>query len=59
TSSGSKLPAFGYLDITYSPDGTWSGTIHSPPEELTLADCGSKQQAAGSICQLGSGVEAQ
>ncbi|MEM7353452.1 MAG: metallophosphoesterase, partial [Acidobacteriota bacterium] len=43
TSSGSKLPAFGYLDITYSPDGTWSGTIHSPPEELTLADCGSKQ----------------
>ncbi len=56
TADGKELPAFGYLDIALDDDGTWSGTIHSPPEGLTMAECGSKQQAAGSVCQLASGV---
>lgn len=57
--NGEQLPAFGYLDITYSPDGSWSGIVHSPPAGLTLATCGSEQQAAGAVCQLGPGVEAR
>jgi hypothetical protein len=59
TSDGKSLPAFGYLEITYKADGSWSGTLHSPPEKLTLAECGSQQQAGGSVCGLGSGVSAQ
>lgn len=59
TSDGTTLPAFGYLDLTLQADGTWSGTIQSPPEGLTMAECGSKQQDAGSVCQLASGVVVQ
>ncbi|MCP3960147.1 MAG: hypothetical protein GY719_20065 [bacterium] len=58
-SGGKALPAFGYLEIAYAKDGTWKGSIHSPPEGLTLAECGTKQQAGGSVCKLGSGVSAE
>lgn len=58
-SSGKALPAFGYLDITYQDNGTWSGVLQSPPEGLTLANCGTAQQAEGSVCQLASGVKAK
>ena len=59
TADGKELPAFGYLDITRDVDDTWSGTVRSPPEGLTLAECGSKQQAAGSVCRLAPGVVAK
>ena len=59
TAGGKEKPAFGYLAITYGEDGTWSGTIQSPPESLTMADCGTELQAAGSVCKLGSGVAAK
>ena len=58
-SGGKSLPAFGYLEIAYGADGTWSGTIHSPPEGLTLAECGTQQQSGGSVCELGTGVSAK
>lgn len=51
--------AFGFLDIQFNADGTWSGTLHDPAEELTLARCGSEQAAAGQVCELSPGVVAE
>lgn len=59
SNNGKLQPAFGYLDVTYQADGTWSGVLHSPPEGFTLANCGSELEAKGSVCVLGSGVKAE
>ncbi len=57
TLAGKSVPAFGYLDVSYSADG-WSGEIQTLAG-TPIAVCGSEQQARGSVCELAPGVEVQ
>ena len=47
-----KVPAFGFLEITYSPDGTWKGSLANVQRGVELAGCGSQKAAAGSVCEF-------
>ena len=48
--------AFGYLDIVYSDNGGWKGTLIYPPGGFSIADCGSKQALAGSVCEFSKDI---
>lgn len=47
-----KVPAYGFLEITYSPDGSWQGSVENVQRGVELASCGSRKAAAGSVCEF-------
>ncbi len=48
--------AFGYLNVTLGPNGSWLGFLEYPAEKLAWASCGSALAAAGGVCQLAAGI---
>ena len=50
--SDQKVPAYGFLEITYSPDGSWQGSLENLQRGVELASCGSQKAAAGSVCEF-------
>ncbi len=56
TTSNGSLSGHGFLDVSYQPDGTWSGKIVSTSPDVVLATCGSAQAQAGAVCTLAEGV---
>ena len=53
--SGLSMNEFGYLDLFLETNGDWKGDVinpQMPPDSQVLAECGTAQLQAGSICQL-------
>jgi hypothetical protein len=56
TAGGSSVAAYGFLDITYQHDGTWTGALVNTARDTVLATCGSAGLATGSVCELAPGL---
>ncbi len=50
--SNQKIPAYGFLEIAYTPDGSWQGSLENVQRGVELASCGSQKAAAGSVCEF-------
>ena len=52
-----SMNEFGYLDLFLEANGDWKGEVinpQMPPDMRVLAECGTSQLRAGSICELSS-----
>jgi hypothetical protein len=60
SANGNSYPAFGFLEITYTADGTWSGSIRNISHftGFELAAC-SDPPVNDSVCRLAPGVVAK
>ena len=47
-----KVAAYGFLEISYSPDGSWQGSLENVQKGVERASCGSQKAAAGSVCEF-------
>ena len=50
--SATGVQGYGFLEIDYESDGSWSGVLANTAKSVTLAECGSNWPGGNSICEL-------
>ena len=56
--SGTSVPGYGFLEISYGPNGAWTGSLSNLQASVELASCGVPVSESG-VCSLNEGTTGQ